>query len=214
MSESSDQAPEAGGEAVHDNSPRQMEVQTDDGRAGGPNPTTSTDGDPEESGSFLGTIYSTLDFHIDPFGDALRTIGTSLSESIARVFNGSVDADSTLGRSLEARRDELAKQAGQSIERILKSRGISKGEIEKLARVNYNKFGNIIKGRLHTGTASLDIELMSDLCSLLDVHPSVLLGDIGEEEFMIIERLRAMSDGDHAAVLQIINSLPSGKKDQ
>ena len=55
---------------------------------------------------------------------------------------------------------------------------------------------------------------MSDLCSLLDVHPSVLLGDIGEEEFMIIERLRAMSDGDHAAVLQIINSLPSGKKDQ
>lgn len=212
MTESSDQAPEAGGQADHDNGPRQMEVQTDDGRAGGPDSTTSTEGDPEEAGSFLGTIYSTLDFHIDPFGDALRTIGTSLSESIARVFNGSVDADSMLGRNLEAKRDELAKQAGQSIGRILKSRGMSKGEIEKAVGVNKDRFANVIKGR--NNKTPLNINLISDLCSLLDVHPSVLLGDIDEEEFMIIERLRAMSDGDHAAVLQIINSLPSGKKDQ
>lgn len=155
-----------------------------------------------------------------PFDDVSKQYGISMPDAITDMLDGIIDADSMLGMILDTRRKDLAAWTGQSIGRILKSRGIKKADLDKKFKVTgKDRLADVIKGRLQprkSGRKSkpLDIELISDLSWILDVPPSVLLGDIDEEEFRIIEKLRAMSDGDRAAVLQIINSLSNGNKSQ
>ena len=150
---------------------------------------------------------------VNPIGTVLGELGAAYSnrsaEDVARAFGVGV-WDELQKRVIELRRDDLARQAGRSIESIIKARGSTKGEVMERAGTGKNRFADIIKGRIDTKNKPLDIVLISDLCIVLGVVPSVLLGDLTEEEFEIVEKLREMGEEQRAAVVCIIESMPEG----
>lgn len=133
-----------------------------------------------------------------------------VAELVARAFDGLLDGDARLTGTIKQHRGDLARQAGQSIERIIKASGSTKGEVKELTGTGKDRFADIVKGRIGTKNKPLDIVLISDLCTILDVPPSVLLGDLDEEEFEVIRRLRGMGEEQRAAVMCIIKSMPEG----
>lgn len=126
-------------------------------------------------------------------------------DELASIINDAIEQET------QRKVDEVAARAGESLRRLIKEQRYKArtwkpiSYFRELADIRKTRFAQIEKGET-------DFRLSEIVrCSIaLGVSPSVVIGDITEEEWRLVEQLRGMGDSDRELVKSLIERLGSG----
>lgn len=134
-----------------------------------------------------------------------RGVENPSSDEFASILNGAIEQ--------EAQRavGEVAARAGKTIERLVNEKMRKchswrpKSDFLELSGLKPDKFAKVEKGK-----ADITLGEIARCSFVLGVSPSVVIGDVTEEEWRLVDQLRGMGDSDRELVKSLIERLASG----
>lgn len=151
----------------------------------------------------------------EPNDQAARMVAKEIRSQATENPGGYLPSTADVGNAIEDACDryqrEVAARAGKSLRQLIKEQRFEArtwkpiSYFRELADIKKTRFAQIEKGET-------DIKLSEIVrCSIaLGVSPSVVIGDITEEEWRLVEQLRGMGDSDRELVKSLIERLGSG----
>ena len=121
------------------------------------------------------------------------------------------ELDSLIKDMLKEYQQEVAFRAGETLERLVNEKMRKypswrpKSDFLELSGLKPDKFAKVEKGK-----ADIRLDEIARCSFALGVSPSVVIGDVTEEEWRIVEQLRGMGDSDRELVKSLIERLASG----